>query len=166
MLKAKGVQDDMTIAKLTKSNSSNEALKMQLDSMLKEAAERDAREAAEREAANKSPPVELHDHEECLDFGIFRHLCVHLSASSTTPTRLQQRKSLYRSSCTVSSLPFLVLFSLKMVLMRLPRRKAMSVLTRVSTWKGMGKSGKGVVTVAASVSSCQHFSAPSSAPSL
>lgn len=67
VLKAKGVQDDMTIAKLTKSNSSNEALKMQLDSMLKEAAERDAREAAEREAANKSPPVELHDHEECLE---------------------------------------------------------------------------------------------------
>lgn len=64
VLKAKGVQDEMTIAKLTKSNSSNEALKRQLDHMLKEAAERDAREAAEREV--KQPVVELHDHNECL----------------------------------------------------------------------------------------------------
>ena len=66
VLKAKGVQDDMTIAKLTKSNSSNDALKRQLDNMLKEAAERDAREANAREAAAKGPVVELHDHNECL----------------------------------------------------------------------------------------------------
>jgi myosin heavy subunit len=65
-LKTKGVQDEMAITKLTKSNSSNDALRKQLDNMMKEAAERDAaKEAAERDAA-AVPTVEIHDHDECL----------------------------------------------------------------------------------------------------
>ncbi len=67
-LKAQGVQDQMTITRLTKSNLSNEGLKKQLDEMLRAEREREAREAAENQKiVEKEPVVELHDHNECLE---------------------------------------------------------------------------------------------------
>ena len=67
-LKAKGVQDDITITRLTKSNSSNEALKKQLDDMLKAEAERAQKDAArDKELNDAKAQVDLHDHNECLE---------------------------------------------------------------------------------------------------